>query len=725
MKKDATRSKEKKAKKTHVSSRMNVLFFAVFLLFSLLILRLGVLQIVNGENYVRELERTEEVVVNTSVPRGKIFDRYGNIVVDNQPVNAITYTKTQQTKQEEMLMVAERLAGFIEVDTKKVTDRDKQDFWIRENESAAEEKLTADEKAQFEAGDMEQAQYDKLIRDRITDEELKSITGQDLEELAIYIEMQAGYNLSPQIIKNEKVTDEEFAVVSEHLDSLPGVNTTVDWNRQYAYGDVFRSALGSVRSIPEDKIEYYLSRDYSRNDRVGTSYLELQYEDILQGQKSKVKTLTDKAGNVVDSQLVHEGERGKDLVLSVDMELQKEVEKIVEDELWRLKQSGGRNLLDRAFVVMMDPHTGEVLSMVGKQYVEEDNGKSITPVIQDYNIGTFTSAYEAGSSVKGATVLSAYQEGIITPGSTLYDEVIRIKGSPPKKSYFNYGSAIPLTDTKALEKSSNGYMFKIAIAMANAKYTPDQPIDIPQSAFTKMRNYFGQFGLGSETGIDLPGENTGYQANNDYGPGKLLDLSIGQFDTYTTMQMAQYVSTIANGGNRIAPKIVKQIREPSKSNDTLGPLLQEMQPEILNKLDNTEAEIAQVQRGFFGSFNGAEGTGRDFIGNGYVAAGKTGTAEVVYFGPKYQDQYLGNPPETINSTLVGYAPAEDPEVAFAVLVPWVYPNGDESLRVDVNENLGTAVLEKYFELREKRIDENGADEDVEVNVSEEGAEEGN
>ena len=269
MKKDASRSKEKRLKKTHVSSRMNVLFFAVFLLFSVLILRLGVLQIVNGENYVRELERTEEVVVNTSVPRGKIFDRYGNVVVDNQPVNAITYTKTMQTKQEEMDLVAERLAKLIEVDTKKVTDRDKKDFWIRKNEELAKEKITEQEKTLFEDGEIGQNDYDALIRDRITEEELAAITDQELEELAIYREMISGYNLSPQIIKNEGVTDEEFATVSEHLSSLPGVNTTVDWNRQYAYGDVFRSALGSVRAIPEDKLEYYLARDYTRNDRVG------------------------------------------------------------------------------------------------------------------------------------------------------------------------------------------------------------------------------------------------------------------------------------------------------------------------------------------------------------------------------------------------------------------------------------------------------------------------
>ncbi|MFB1080661.1 penicillin-binding transpeptidase domain-containing protein [Jeotgalibacillus sp. JSM ZJ347] len=726
MKKNQSRTKKtKKMKKNFLAARMNILFFAVFLLFSALILRLGVLQIVNGEDFTRQLERTEEVVVNASVPRGKIFDRNGKVIVDNRPVNAITYTKTQQTSQEEMMDVATKLADMIELEPDKVTERDIQDYWIRENKKRADAKITDEERALYDEGELSQSDYDKLIRDRITENELNEITDQEMQILAVFRQMQTGYNLSPQIIKNENVTDEEFATVSEQLGSLPGVNTTVDWEREYPYGDTLRSVLGSVRSIPEDKIEYYLARDYARNDRVGTSYLELQYEDVLQGQKSKVRTITDKAGNVIDSQLIQQGERGKDLVLSIDIELQQALEKVVEDELRRLKQDYGRNLMDRLFLVMMDPNTGELLAMAGKQYIETEDG----PEIQDYNIGTFTSAYEAGSSIKGATVLSGYQDGVISPGAYLRDETIRFPGTEPKSSW--YGTLPnPISDLYALERSSNGYMFKIAIAMAGATYVPDQPIDIGPNAFTKMRNYYGQFGLGVETGIDLPGESVGYQTNNplDLIPGKLLDLSIGQFDTYTPMQMVQYVSTIINGGNRLAPTTVKEIRQPSSDNETLGPLVKAMKPRVLNKLDNSPGELKQVKDGFYLSFNGAQGTGRDFIGNGYEAGGKTGTAEVVYFGPKYDELYRSKglmPPETTNSTIVGFAPFDQPEVAFSVMAPWVYPNdGSTALREDVNENVGTAALDVYFDIREKRMKEGGADQDQQVEVTAEEAEEG-
>ncbi|KIL48535.1 hypothetical protein KP77_23220 [Jeotgalibacillus alimentarius] len=726
MKKNQSRTKKDKIKKNFLAARMNILFFAVFLLFSALILRLGVLQIVNGEDFKRQLERTEEVVVNASVPRGKIFDRNGKVIVDNKPVNAITYTKTQQTSQDEMMDVATKLSSMIELSADKVTERDIQDYWIRENKKQADAKITDKERALYDEGELSQSDYDKLIRERITEEEIAEITEQEMEILAIYRQMQTGYNLSPQIIKNENVTDEEFAAVSEQLSSLPGVNTTVDWQREYPYGEVLRSVLGSVRSIPEDKIEYYLARDYSRNDRVGTSYLELQYEEVLQGQKSKVRTITDKAGNVIDSQLIQQGERGKDLVLSIDIELQQALEQVVEDELRRLKQDYGRNLMDRLFLVMMDPNTGELLAMAGKQYIETDDG----PEIQDYNIGTFTSAYEAGSSIKGATVLSGYQDGVIQPGSYLWDEVVSIAQTPDKASWYLGDLPISINDHYALERSSNGYMFKIAIKMAGATYVRNEPIDIGASTFTKMRNYFGQFGLGSETGIDLPGESVGYQTNNpaDLNPGKLLDLSIGQFDTYTPMQMAQYVSTIINGGNRVAPTIVKEIREPSANNDSPGPLVKAMKPKVLNRLDNTQRELDWVKQGFYLSFNGSKGTGQDFKGNGYVAGGKTGTAEVVYFGPKYDELYRSKgiaPPETTNSTLVGFAPYDKPEVAFSVMAPWVYPNvANSPLREDVNENLGTAALEVYFDIREQRMNEQSTDQEQQVEVTAEEAEEG-
>lgn len=685
---------------SNLTFRMNVLFFAIFVLFSMLIFRLGYMQIVKGEDYVRVLERTEEVPVNTSVPRGRMYDRNGRILVDNQPENAITYTKMQSTTTEEMLDIAQKLAQLIEQPTNRVTLRDKQDFWILKNHDAAYAKVTEAEKKKIRAQENittseTNAQIDKLVRERITHEEITQLTEADLEVLAIYREMVSGYNLSPQIIKSENVSADEFARVSERLSELPGVNTTTDWKR------VKLSSLGILgrttvptKGIPKENLNYYLARDYSRNDRVGESYIEAQYEDLLQGQKAVVKNITNKKGQVVDTVTTYEGEPGKDLVLSLDSELQAETEKIVEDELLKLKARSGSQLLDRAFLVMMNPNTGDVLSMVGKKI--EKNPETGKNEVVDYSYGTFTTAYESGSAVKAATLLTGYQLGAITPKTVLGDEPIHLLNTPVKQSIFNHGGYISMDGLSALERSSNVYMFKTALLINGTPYSYKMPLRLNDDTFPKMRNSYAQFGLGVNTGIDLPNEFSGVQGPSGptYG-GKVLDLAIGQYDTYTPLQLAQYISTIANGGYRIQPHVVKEVREPSKDGQQLGQLVTEIGPTILNQIDNTPEEIDYVKQGLRRVYTGSKGTARhEFANAPYTAAGKTGTAEVVYFGPL--KQYYGT--EALTLTHVGFAPYENPEIAYAVVIPWATTTRGHLTN---NNVIARRSVDKYFELKAK------------------------
>ncbi|MGA9227690.1 MAG: penicillin-binding transpeptidase domain-containing protein, partial [Mesobacillus sp.] len=451
---------KKKKKKTHVPFRLNMVFFAVFMLFSMLILRLGIVQIVYGEDFKREIERTEDVTVNNPVPRGKMYDRNMKTIVDNIPSKAITYTKSQSTDTKEMLMVAERLANLIKKDTKedlkKVRERDKKDYWILRNEERAKEKIKEEEWDLYDEKKLDDKAIYNLQLDRITDMELKELSDEDLEILAIFRELISGYALSPQIVKKD-VTPEEFAIVSENLEMLPGVDTTTDWERDYTFDKTLKSILGKVsdseKGLPKEKLEYYLSRDYSRNDRVGLSYIEQQYEDVLHGQKAKVKNITDKAGNVLDTKVITEGQRGKDLVLTVDMDLQLAVEKIIEEELLKAKQQPRTRLLDRAFVVLMDPNTGEILTLAGKQ-IEKDE-KTGKTIMQDFASGNFTTSYNVGSAVKGATILTGFKTGAIQPGTSFYDTPIKIKGTNPKKSW--KAGLGTLDDRNALKVSSNVY----------------------------------------------------------------------------------------------------------------------------------------------------------------------------------------------------------------------------------------------------------------------------
>ncbi|ALC89928.1 penicillin-binding protein [Bacillus sp. FJAT-18017] len=689
-------STKKRKKRAHVPFRLNILFFAVFVLFSLLILRLGIVQIVYGDDFKREVERTEDVTVKNPVPRGKMFDRNGQVILDNEPLNAITYTRYQGTTQEEMLEVAEKLAGMIEKPYDKLQERDKKDFWLLKNEEEAKKLITKKEwDAYYNKEITDKKLYDMQV-ERVTEKHIKTLTPAELEVAAIWREFNAGYAQTPQIVKNVDVSDKEFAVVSENLEDLPGVDTTTDWKRKYVFGDTLRTILGnttsSAKGIPREQLDYYLSRDYSLNDRVGISYIEKQYEEVLQGQKAKVKNKTDKGGNVLGTEVVSEGQRGKDLVLTIDMELQREVEKILEEELWAAKRKPGSALLDRGFVVMMDPHTGDILTMAGKK-IEKDP-KTGKYKMDDYAYGTFTSSYNVGSTVKGATVYTGLHEGVITPSTTFYDTPMNIKGTPKKSSWKSGIGSV--NAASALEISSNVYMFHVAIKLGKGTYIPNQPLPLDLKAFNTFRENFSQFGLGVRTGLDLPSESAGFA-----GPiegGKLLDLAIGQYDTYTAMQLAQYVSTVANGGTRIQPHIVKEIREPEMESDELGPIIQEIQPKVLNRIDKGEEYLDVVKQGFWRVMHGSRGTARSMFNDApYNPAGKTGTAEAFYDG--FERKKFGKiPPEVMNLSLIAFAPYEKPEIAISVLIPWAYQGSGDSY----NNIIGRKALDAYFEIKKKR-----------------------
>lgn len=682
--------------RANLSLRMNILFFTIFIMFSVLVIRLGYIQIVKGDEYVAQLQKTEEATVNTSVPRGRIFDRDGKILVDNKPKNAITYTKYSTTTSEEMLKMAKKLSKLITMDTERIAQRDKFEYWMIKHPKEAESKISDKEKKAIlengkKAGE-QQNEIDAIIRSRITAKELKSLTNKDLQIVAIYSKMVAGYNLSPQIIKSDKVSDREFAVVSEHLSELPGVDTTTDWQREKKSDlAILGSTTTPQEGIPLDKLSYFLARDYSRNDRVGKSYLEQEYESILQGEKSIVQSDTDRTGKVVNTKVVKEGSAGKDLVLTIDSDLQKATDKIVSEQLLMAKRTGASSLLDRAFLVMMDPNTGEILSMVGKKIETSKNGSQ---KLVDYSIGNFTSSYEVGSVIKPATLLTGYHYNAIQPNEVLVDSPVKLAGTKPKSSIFNRGGAINMSDTQAIERSSNVYMFKTAMKIAKLPYVYNGPLPTTEADYDRIRRYYAQFGLGVETGIDLPGEFTGVKGPETLG-GKYLDLVIGQYDTFTPLQLAQYVSTIANGGKRIAPRLLKEIHEPSKDGETIGALDQEIQPKVLNTLANSDAEIEHVREAMTKVYYGAQGSGASaFRDSKFKGAGKTGTAQVVYFGPK-KERYGTN---TLSVTHVGFAPKDNPQIAYAVVVPWITTSEQYTA---INNIIARKSVDKFFELKKK------------------------
>lgn len=687
---------KKKKKESRIPLRINILFFIVFILFSVLVLQLGVVQILQGESFQEEIDRTVQDTSKLPVPRGKIYDRNGDVVVDNNPLYAITYTPPKRVQAEDKLKLAQKLTNFLTIDEKgikKITERNKKEYWYLINTDEALERLTEKEKEELDDVD----QYNLLIKERITDEDIKNLTDEELQVIAIKRELDKAYALTPEVIKNENISVEEYAQIAEHLSDLHGINATTDWERKYVYKDTLKSIIGGITSqdqgIPAEKEDYYLTRGYNRNDRVGKSGLEEQYEDVLRGRKEQVQYTTTKKGDVIDSDIVVEGERGKDLVLTIDMDYQKLVDEIVLKELKTAKSKfpGPNQHLKDALAVVLNPKTGEILALSGQHYNKETNEYESTPHKVLYD------AHRPGSTVKGATVLAGLQSGVIQPNDVFVDRPIKIADTPLKKSYSNNIGAV--NDITALQKSSNVYMYYIGLRMGgDFRYPYPNNTNVQANAnesVQKMRNYFNQFGLGVRTGIDLPFEETGFIGTDPIAG--LTDFGIGQYDTYTTMQLAQYVATIANDGKRVESHIVKEIRYPSE-NDELGAVYKVNHPNVLNEVAVDPNYIKRVQTGFWKVFNEAGGTGyRHWAGKSYRPAGKTGTAE----NEEYQKQPDGEVvkiADTENLALVGYAPFDDPEVAFAVIVPSL---GKVRGQYPINHEIGKGLLDAYFELKDK------------------------
>jgi len=658
--------------------RINVIFIAVMALLTVLVLRLGYLQIAKGESYKKAVDSNENIEVNESVPRGRIYDRNGKLLVDNTSKKSITYTRGRMTTTTEILETAAQLAKYIKMPTDALTKRDQQDYFILTHNNQVK-KLMAKEYELFEQGLLTQEQYDEALYKKISKKYTDQLSAEQLEIAAIYREMSSGSQLNPQTIKNDAVTEQEYALVSQNLSKLPGVDTSMDWDRKYLYGKTLKTMFGKVSSkeegLPKDLADYYLAKGYSRNDRVGQSYLEYQYENVLRGQKKKMRYITDKSGKIIDTEVLDEGSRGNDLILTIDIDLQKKVESYVDKHIGILRSEGAKDM-DKVLVVVQDPNNGDILALAGRQI--DKNGK-----ITDYHYGTFTSQYAVGSTVKGATLLTGYSNNAISVGEEMIDEPLKFEGGLTKRSYFNQDGKVKISDKEALMHSSNVYMFKTALKMAGTNYTNNMslPADITEAGL-KIRKGFNQFGLGVKTGIDLPNEVTGQTGVLKNNPGNYLDLAIGQYDTYTPLQLSQYISTIANDGYRIQTHLVKEIREPSKT-DRLGPVKKVFTGKVLNRINNSQTEIDQVKDGFDMVFNRIEGTGYSSFNKTKVkSAGKTGTAEVI------QD---GKP--RVNSTYIGYAPEKNPELSFSIIYtnqpvppPWL-PGGD----------LGRDIINAYFD----------------------------
>ena len=676
----------KKKKKVNYNKvlqhRVIVFMIGIVFLFSIVMIKVFDVMMVKSKDYNSQLAKlTYTTVSGTSSPRGRIYDRNYNIIVDNKSLKTITYQKKKGVTNKEMIEVASIVSTHLDIDYGRLTDRAKREYYYAKEKDKCDKLVTEKEKDKVKQRKMSPHDLEELKLSRIKEEDI-NFSEEEKKVAYLFYLMNRGYAYEEKIIKSD-ASDVEYAYISENNETLNGFNTKIDWERVYPYGDIFKSMLGTVststQGIPAEEKDYYLSKGYSLNDRVGISYLEKQYEEYLHGEKAIYEVV-----NSHETKLVKEGSRGKDIVLSIDINLQREVERILAEQIRGAKGEANTEFYDHSSVIIQDPKTGEILAMASKKIVNGEIVDNITSIL--------TSPITPGSVVKGASMLVGYNEGAIHIGESMLDECVKIAGIEKEKcsSVDNLGV---INDITALAKSSNVYQFKTAIRVNGQEYHRNMRLNFNQRSFDVYRNMYHSFGLGVKTEIDLPVESNGY-TSVDKAAGNLLDFVMGQYETYTPIQLSQYITTIANGGERLVPHLLKEVHVPS-SNDNIGEVEMTVEKKILNNIDTKPEYMARVKEGFIAVLNSPGGYGVGYMNPVMHPAGKTGTSQS--FIDTNNDGKIDT--ETITSSFIGYAPYEDPKMSIIVTSPdSSHPNSSTNYASLVTYRITQAVSAKYYEM---------------------------
>ena len=631
-----------------VSRRLLVLLCFIIAITSIMAVRLALIQFKDADELAVKLEKYGTATYSTDAPRGEIVDRNYVKLVQNTSVICATYYAPKKITEKQLKRSAKFLAKTISVDPATISKRNKKDYFILAFPDLAKKLVSDEEKKKLK----QQENYEKALLnlqiERITDEMLEEHLDNDtLIYTHFYYLMQSC--TSGSSILAEGISEQEASIIGENADILPGINVTTDWSREYVNGKEFSQVLGKVttkkQGLPAELKNELLAKGYQNDSRVGVSGLEAQYEEILRGSDSSYTLNYDSQGNPLITS-TKSGVAGSNIRLSIDWELQQLADSLIENELKTMNSQN--KFFNKMFFTLMNPYTGEIIVMSGK-IIDKETGE-----VTDYAAGNYLDANKIGSTIKGGTVYTGFKEGLISPGTTFMDEPIRIKGTKEKKSHRNMGL---INEVDALAYSSNVYMFRIAMLLGEANYVYDGPLKINDTAFETLRRDLGELGLGVKTGIDVPNEAMGYKGSKRTG-GYLLDASIGQYDTYTNIQLAQYASTLANGGRRVKPSLL--LDTYVNDQDGIANANYKTKAEVLDDVSDQKTAFGQIKQGMRACVTRSNGTCNAYWSRKpYVTYAKTGTAE---------DYSHTGEVDYPNHLQIGYVQADEnskPAVAFA------------------------------------------------------------
>jgi penicillin-binding protein 2B len=434
---------------------------------------------------------------------------------------------------------------------------------------------------------------------------------------------------------------------------LPGVYLTETTRRFYPNNSFASHVLG------------YL--DIDDQPKMG---LELQLDEHLRGEKGEMAVMTDGAGYQLPDgeQKYKPAEDGSNVYLTIDRQIQDYVEQALDIAERDFNPKG-------LMVVVTDPHTGEVLAMGNRP---QFNPNTYYNGITNYTNHAVTSQFEPGSTFKIITLAAAIEEGLFNPKEEFQSGTYRIKGQIPIRDHNNGQGWGRISFLEGVQRSSN-VVFVI--------------LGYERLKLEKMKEYFENFGIGSLTGIELPYETKGNISNleNPRSPRDWAVTTFGQGVTVSAIQQVAAVGAIANGGELLKPKIIKEMRDPHT-----GAVEYRSEREVVRRV--VSAATAKQTRDILETVVSApKGTGKAYQIDGYHVAGKTGTAQK-YDGNKIsQGDYI--------ASFIGFAPKDNPRLLVYVVVDDPQTTkGYQSYSTDIVAPIFKSVMERSLQYLQQQPD---------------------
>lgn len=633
-------------KKRNFSFRINIFFFVTFVLFSVLIVRLAILQFVQSKD-LKAAENTNTNQTNKIAPiRGNIYDSTKSPIAYTIPVQSLYFRiEPSQRNKNEVIDLAYKL------------QRDVFDKYAKKESK----KLTAAE----------------IV--------LAMDLGYDINQNKV---KDPSYNWVPRKIKTD-LSNEEIAYLLEHRDEYKWLEVTEESIRTYEMDDDGKTTIAtqligylnkySTQTAQEMYKDNPESKEYLPGEYVGFDGIEKMYQDELRGKNGYRIYPVNAAMKIIGKATVTKPTKGNNIFLSINKDIQKTTEKVIEDHIKYLRSPSHANdqylragiNASSGFAVAMEVDTGRVVTManypdydsnVWAGGISPDTYQEIQTYISNGSIKTAKSKYPnekenakhpssivfMGSTIKPLTVLIGLKEKFFGPYEKYYDTGTFTFGKSAT-SISNSGKAAygSINAAEAIEHSSNTFMSEKVGIPFYTKYGRENP-----AVTKKWAEYLALFGIGVKTGSGLPSEYMGandfiINAKNDSYQSSMVFASWGQNEKTTTLQLAQFAATLASKGKRMKPLFVDEIRNFD------GELVKKIEPEILEDSNLLFAKD-DWNTIIHGMKSGAEGIEE----LPYNVARKTGTSTQDVSGGKVD-----------NAVFIAFAPVENPKLAVAVVVP--------------------------------------------------------